>query len=144
MHARADALTSAFESFNREARSLEASYRALDAQVRALTEELRAERSARRQALAARERLGDRLAGLFDVVPGGLIVLDGAGIIREHNARAVELLNRPLAGCPWSDVVRRECRPGRRADGELELHDGRRLSLSRRRAAKGKLLTQPT
>src|SRR5690606_27436440 len=36
-------------------------------------------------------------------------------------------------GCPWSDIVRREFRPGRRADGELELHDGRRLSLSRRR-----------
>jgi len=128
----ADALTSAFESFNSTARSLEDAWRVLEQQVRTLNAELRAERHARLRERAAKERLGDRLAELSEMLPAGLIVLDGAGIVREHNAKAVELLNRPLSGCPWSDIVRREFRPGRRADGELELHDGRRLSLSRR------------
>lgn len=128
----AEALTSAFEAFNREARSLEAAYVQLEERMRSVTAELRAERSARHRELLAKERLADRLAGLLEMLPGGLLVLDGAGIIREHNARAVELLNRPLAGCPWSDIVRREFRPERHANGELERHDDRRLSLARR------------
>ncbi len=128
----AEALTAAFEAFNRQAGSLELSYRELESQVRSLAAELRAERSARQRERRAKERLDRRLAGLLEVLPGGLLVLDGAGIIREHNGKALEMLNRPLAGCPWSDVVRREFCPGKRADGELELRDGRRLSLARR------------
>ena len=128
----AEALTSAFEAFNRQAGTLEASYRELQAQVRSLAAELKAERSARQRESRAKERVDRRLAGLLEVLPGGLLVLDGAGIIREHNGKALEMLNRPLAGCPWSDIVRREFCPGKRADGELELRDGRRLSLARR------------
>ncbi len=127
----AEALASAFEAFNRHAGSLEASYRELQVQVRSLAAELKAERSARQRERRAKERLDRRLAGLLEVLPGGVLVLDGAGIVREHNGKALEMLNRPLAGCPWSDIVRREFCPDKRTDGELELRDGRRLSLAR-------------
>jgi two-component system sensor histidine kinase FlrB len=69
---------------------------------------------------------------MLEALPAAIIVIDGAGIIRELNERATELLNRPLLGCPWSDIVRREFCAGRSADGELKLRDGRWLSLARR------------
>jgi len=128
----AEALKSAFARFNRQSGLLEASYRDLERKVESLTRELHAEQSARHKELLDKERLSDRLAGMLEVLPGAVIVLDGAGIIREMNSRAVELLNRPLLGCPWSDVVRREFCRGRSADGELKLRDGRWLSLARR------------
>jgi two-component system sensor histidine kinase FlrB len=52
--------------------------------------------------------------------------------------KASELLNRPLQGCAWSEVVHREFRTGGNRDGELRLRDGRWLSLSRR-----SLITEP-
>ena len=128
----AEALQSAFARFNRQSGQLEASWRELKERVTTLTRELQVERSARHRELLDKERLGDRLAGMLEALPAAIIVIDGAGIIRELNERATELLNRPLLGCPWSDIVRREFCPGRSADGELKLRDGRWLSLARR------------
>lgn len=128
-------LLSAFDAFNRKADLLEAEYRELKGTVAKLTRRLQAEQSARHRELLDKERLGDRLSRLFDVLPGAVLIIDGAGIVREHNDRALELLNCPLVGCPWADIVRREFSPGRSADGELKLRDGRWLSLSRRKLA---------
>ncbi|MEX2257896.1 MAG: ATP-binding protein [Woeseia sp.] len=128
----AEALESAFAQFNRQSGLLEASYRELKDKVASLTLELGTERSARHRELLDKERLGDRLAGMLEVLPGAVIVIDGAGIIRELNSKAVEWLNQPLRGCPWSDIVRREFCPGKSSDGELKLRDGRWLSLARR------------
>lgn len=71
------------------------------------------------------------VATVLEALPAAVIVIDGAGIIRELNGRAMELLDRPLLGCPWSDVVRREFCAGKSVDGELMLRDGRWLSLAR-------------
>lgn len=128
----AEALQSAFARFNRQSGQLEASWRELKERVTTLTRELQVERSARHRELLDKERLGDRLAGMLEALPAAVIVIDGAGIIRELNERATGLLNRPLLGCPWSDIVRREFCAGRSADGELKLRDGRWLSLARR------------
>ena len=127
-----EALASAFAAFNRNAARLEREYRELKARVGELTRRLAAEQSARHRELLARERLADRLSRMFDLLPGAVLVIDGAGIVREHNAKALELLDRPLTGCPWSEIARREFCPGESADGELRLRDGRWLSLSRR------------
>ena len=128
----AKALQSAFAQFNRQSGQLEASYRELKAQVASLTAELKEERSARHRELLEKEKLGDRLTEMLEALPAAVLVIDGAGIIREQNSKAMELLNRPLLGCPWSDIVRREFCAGRSADGELKLRDGRWLSLARR------------
>lgn len=127
-----EALASAFTAFNQQAGLLEAEYRALQTQVGSLSGQLRSEQSARHRELLEKERLGDRLSKMLEVLPGAVLVIDGAGIIREHNNKARELLNRPLTGCPWSEIVRREFCPGKSADGELKLRDGRWLSLARR------------
>lgn len=128
----AEALATAFNAFNRQAGMLEAEYRALQTKVGGLSRQLQAEQSARHRELLDKERLGDRLSRMLEVLPGAVLVIDGAGIVREHNAKAMEWLNRPLLGCPWSDIVRREFSPGASAEGELKLRDGRCLSLARR------------
>jgi two-component system sensor histidine kinase FlrB len=126
-----DGLRSAFDTFNQHSSRLEASYRELCKQVEVLTRQLETEQSARHRELIEKERLGNQLMRTVEALPGAVIVLDGAGTVRERNSKASDLLNRPLLGLAWSDIVRRECVPGESANGDLRLHDGRWLSLSR-------------
>ena len=122
----------AFDAFNRQSSALEASYRELQQKLESLTLQLSASHDARHRELVEKRRLGSRLARTLEALPGGVILLDGSGIVLESNVKAQELLNIPLLGCAWSDIVRREFRDGESADGELRLRDGRWLSLSRR------------
>ena len=125
------ALRTAFDAFNEQSARLELSYRELCNQVEVLTAQLRNEQTARHRELIEKERLGNQLLRTVEALPGAVIVLDGEGRIRERNSKASNLLNRPLLGLAWSDIVRRECVPGESAGGDLRLHDGRWLSLSR-------------
>lgn len=127
-----ESLHQAFDAFNRHSSVLEASYHDLQDKVDSLKAQLRASQGARHHDLVDKERIANRLARTLEALPGAVIVLDGNGIIRESNAKASELLNRPLLGCAWSDVVQREFRIDENAEGELRLRDGRWLSLSRR------------
>jgi len=81
--------------------------------------------------LIEKERLSKKLARTLETLPGAVIVLDGDGIVREQNSKAPKLLNRPLLGLAWSEIVRRECTPCATLSGDLDLRDGRSLSLSR-------------
>ncbi len=128
----AAALEHAFRAFNEHSSVLESSYRELEARVAAMTAELEATHSARHRELLEKERLSERLERLLEALPGAVVILDGDGIIRECNAEAAALLNQPLVGRPWADIVRREFTPDGDADGELTLADGRTLSLQRR------------
>ncbi len=128
----AEQLTSAFELFNQHSDTLERSYRELQARVETLTEELTRARSARLEELIEKERLSQRLSLLLETLPGAIIVLDGDGVIREQNSEALALLNEPLSGCAWSSIVNREVRAGGSQDGNIQLRDGRWLSLARR------------
>jgi len=128
-----EGLKVAFEAFNRHSSRLASSYEELRQEVDRLRRELA---SSQRTAVAAqneRERLGNRLARTLEALPGALIMLDGDGIIRETNSRAAVLLNRPLIGLAWADIVRRECVPKAASSGELRMADGRWLNLSRQR-----------
>ena len=128
----AQELRDAFEIFNRQSGLLEESYRDLQDTVESLTRQLRQEQSARLTELVKKERLGRRLSELLETLPGAILVIDGAGIIRQQNSQASALLNQPLIGCSWAAIVRREVRDGGSEDGNIELRDGRWLSLSRR------------
>ncbi len=132
MPTNAEQLTNAFELFNRQSGLLEASYRDLQDTVAALTRRLEQEQSARHRELVRKERLSRRLAELLETLPGAILVIDGDGVIQQHNSRASELLNRPLVGCSWASIVRREVAAGGSQDGNIQLCDGRWLSLSRR------------
>lgn len=127
----AQALQNAFSQFNEQSNLLEASYRELQEKVSTLTQQLAVSRTARHSELLEKERLGNRLAQMLEALPGAIIVIDECGVIQESNSKASDLLNTPLIGCEWSEIVQREFCPGESADGELRLNDGRWLSLSR-------------
>ncbi len=138
----------AFDAFNAHSAALEASWRDLEAQVGRLTAELEATQSARHRELLEKERLGARLARTLEALPGAVVMLDADGIVRERNEEAARLLNQPLKGRPWSEIARREFTSAVDADGDLELADGRLLTLKRRRLGAGEgeilLLTDVT
>src|SRR5690242_16744456 len=53
------------------------------------------------------ERLAGRLQHLLQALPAGVVVLDGAGIVRECNRAARALLGEPLQNQYWSAVIER-------------------------------------
>lgn len=128
---RADTLRTAFSAFNHQAGLLEASYRELQDRVSTMSHELALSQTARHKDLLEKERLGNRLVLLLEALPSAVMVIDGNGIIVEHNSKSAELLNMPLLGCAWSVIVQREFCRGKSADGELKLKDGRWFSLAR-------------
>jgi PAS domain-containing protein len=76
------------------------SYSMLEARVTELKGELAVVSAQRMQELAEKERLANRLQNLLDLLPGGVIVIDDQGLVREANPAACELLGLPLrASC---------------------------------------------
>lgn len=66
---------------------------------------------------------------VIDVMPTGMIILDGNGIVVKLNQMAQQLLDEPILGQAWFDVIKRSFKP--RADDwhEVSLKDGRRVKL---------------
>ncbi|WP_167362948.1 MULTISPECIES: sensor histidine kinase [Pseudomonas] len=125
-------LEQAFALFNQMSSQLTDSYSMLEARVTELKGELAVVSAQRMQELAEKERLANRLQNLLDLLPGGVIVIDALGIVREANPAACELLGLPLEGELWRHVIAR-CFAPREDDGhEISLKDGRRLSIATR------------
>ncbi|AKA25913.1 sensor histidine kinase [Pseudomonas chlororaphis] len=118
--------------FNQMSSQLTDSYSMLEARVTELKGELAVVSAQRMQELAEKERLANRLQNLLDLLPGGVIVIDAQGIVREANPAACDLLGLPLEGELWRHVIAR-CFAPREDDGhEISLKDGRRLSIATR------------
>ncbi|MEK1835669.1 MAG: ATP-binding protein [Pseudomonas sp.] len=125
-------LEQAFALFSQMSSQLTDSYSMLEARVTELKGELAVVSAQRMQELAEKERLANRLQNLLDLLPGGVIVIDAQGIVREANPAASELLGLPLEGELWRHVIAR-CFAPREDDGhEISLKDGRRLSIATR------------
>ena len=125
-------LEQAFALFDQMSTQLSQSYNLLEARVTELKGELEVVSAQRMAELAEKERLANRLQNLLDLLPGGVIVIDGHGLVREANPAACELLGEPLLGELWRQVIARSFAP-REDDGhEISLRDGRRLSISTR------------
>lgn len=125
-------LEQAFALFNQMSSQLTDSYGMLEARVTELKGELALVSAQRMEELAEKERLANRLQHLLDLLPGGVIVIDGQGMVREANPTACEMLGLPLVGVLWRQVIAR-CFAPREDDGhEISLKDGRRLSLATR------------
>jgi len=123
-------LEDAFRLFNQLSQQLTDSYQQLEGRVAELSAELAAARDARMRELTEKERLAARLEGLLQALPGGVVVLDGEGIVQECNPAAVDLLGEPLRHRAWSEIIARAFAP-RSDDGhEISLADGRRVNLS--------------
>ena len=125
-------LEHAFSLFNQMSTQLTDSYSLLEARVNELKGELAFVSAQRMAELAEKERLANRLQNLLDLLPGGVIVIDDRGLVREANPAASELLGLPLEGELWRHVIAR-CFAPREDDGhEVSLKDGRRLSIATR------------
>ncbi len=125
-------LEQAFALFNQMSTQLSDSYGMLEARVAELKGELAVVSAQRMAELAEKERLANRLQHLLHSLPGGVIVIDGQGVVREANPAASQLLGEPLEGMLWRQVIAR-CFAPREDDGhEISLKDGRRLSIATR------------
>ncbi|WP_286784710.1 MULTISPECIES: sensor histidine kinase [Pseudomonas] len=128
----ANELGRAYALFEQMSERLSDSYGSLQARVDQLTGELELVSAQRMQELAEKERLAQRLQSLLDLLPGGVVVIDGQGLVREANPVAGQLLGQPLVGVLWRQVIVR-CFAPRQDDGhEVSLKDGRRLSIATR------------
>lgn len=124
------ALEEAFNTFNQLSSQLTESYRLLEARVTDLNQELAAAHDERFRELTEKERLANRLELLLDVLPGGVVVLDGQGRVQEHNPAAQGLLGEPLLHQPWHEVIDRVFAPGPDDGTDVSLRDGRRVNIS--------------
>ena len=125
-----EALQNAFQTFNQISDQLASSYHVLEERVSSLSDELSKTNDARIRELTEKEKLATRLSSLLQALPGGVIVLDGDGIIKEFNQEALELLGSPLEHMAWTDVIARSFSP-RNDDGhEVSLVNGKRVNIS--------------
>jgi two-component system sensor histidine kinase FlrB len=123
-------LEAAFRTFSQLSENLTASYRVLENRVAELTAELAEARGANAAHGEEKERLANRLQSLLHALPGGVVVLDGAGSVQQCNPAAVTLLGEPLLGQAWRNIILRAFAP-RSDDGhEISLRDGRLVSIA--------------
>ena len=70
-----------------------------------------------------------QLNQVIDVMPTGMIILDGNGVVVKINHIASMLLDEPILGQPWFDVIKRSFKPRKDDWHEVSLNDGRRVKL---------------
>ncbi|MCL6555242.1 MAG: PAS domain-containing protein [Burkholderiales bacterium] len=123
-------LTQAFSLFSVASEQLARAYADLKRQVADLTRELAVANGELKRQYEEKEALSERLAGLLDALPAGVVVLEAGGRVAQVNPAARELLGEPLLGEDWGQV-RGRLAPTSTPD-EWETMGGRRVSLSAR------------
>ncbi len=142
-------LRQAFELFNEMSQQLSSSYENLECQVQLLTGELAEVSAARIKELKEKERLADRLHSLLQLLPGGVVVLDGNGRVQECNLAAKMFLAPSLLpsghidsagskadkeqtdiyGKLWRNIIKDNFCPKEDDGHEVSLNNGKRLSI---------------
>ncbi len=95
-----------------------------------LTTELMLSRHKQNQQFEHATRLAGRLTRLLEVLPGGVVVLDGEGRIQQSNIAAVDFLGELLEGQQWSQVIQYAFAPQADDGHDVSLKDGRLLHIS--------------
>ncbi len=82
----------------------------------------------------------ERYKQVLDVMPAGVILLDTQGVIREANPEAQRLLQVPLVGEKWYQVIQQAFAP-REDDGhEISLRNGSKVRLAISASHTGQLI----
>lgn len=82
----------------------------------------------------------ERYKQVLDVMPAGVILLDTQGVVHEANPEAQRLLEMPLIGQKWFEVIQGAFAP-RDDDGhEVSLHNGRKVRLAISASTTGQLI----
>ncbi|KXI27926.1 sensor histidine kinase [Paraglaciecola hydrolytica] len=71
-----------------------------------------------------------RLNHILQVMPAGVVVIDGNGGVRQANQLAKSLLGEPLEGELWRTIIQRSFKPQADDGHEVSLFDGRKVKLS--------------
>lgn len=123
-------LQQAFALFNQVSEQLTSAYAELQVKAEGLTQELAVANGELRRQYEEKEALSQRLTRLLDALPGGVVVLDAAGLVEEANPAALKLLTEPVIGAPW-ESVRERCLEATPTPGEwLLAGTERRISIS--------------
>jgi two-component system sensor histidine kinase FlrB len=80
--------------------------------------------------LTALRQQATRLEHLLQVMPAGVVVIDGRGMVKQANQVAKELLGEPLEEQVWRVIIQRSFKPQADDGHEVSLHDGRKVKLS--------------
>jgi len=127
---------SVMDQLSRLSQSFVHSYQNLEGQVERLSDQLQSEAAEKYHAIAEKQKildeklkLSDRLQNLLAVMPSGVIVLDGQGVVRDCNAKAIDILGRPLLGEVWVSVIRRAFQPQADDGHQVSLKDGRKIHI---------------
>jgi two-component system sensor histidine kinase FlrB len=123
-------LQAAFLAFGSVSEQLSGAFDSLRGQVAQLRADLG-------EAHAGKEHLAARLSALVNGLPGGVLVLDSRGEIREYNPAALELLGDPLLGELFGAVCARATLNPRGIGEHTELRSGRFVNVSRRELDNG-------
>jgi two-component system sensor histidine kinase FlrB len=123
-------LKAAFLAFGSVSEQLSGAFDALRDQVLQLRRELG-------EVTAGKETLAARLSALVKGLPGGVLVLDGRGVIVEINPAALQLLGEPLVGQTFPAVLARAAVDGNASPEHTEMRTGRFVNISRRALAVG-------
>ena len=95
-----------------------------------LTKGLKLNRRKQDRKIEQAHRLANRMARLLEVLPGGVVVLNGKGIVQQCNAAAIKLLGEPLHGEYWTDVIKRSFSSKTDNSQDLALTNGRLVHIS--------------
>src|SRR5271170_5273483 len=123
-------LQAAFLAFGSVSEQLSGAFDSLRTQVAQLRAELE-------EAHANKEHLASRLAALIKGLPGGVLVLDSGGEIRECNPVARELLGEPLLAQSFAAVLERSKASAGLVGEHTELRSGKFVNISRRELQTG-------
>ncbi|AIW18153.1 PAS domain-containing protein [Vibrio coralliilyticus] len=92
------------------------------------------------QPLGTLEEQVERYKQVLDVMPAGVILLDTQGVVHEANPEAQRLLEMPLIGQKWFEVIQQAFAP-REDDGhEISLRNGRKVRLAISASTTGQLI----
>lgn len=133
-------LEKAFADFSQTSLQLETAYRELEQRAARLSSALAQAQDERLAYLTEKERLADRLEGLLETLPAGVVVLDRDGSVSDANPAARALLGNRLEGETWSAIVARRFAGEGAGGGEFPLRDGRIVSIATRRLEEGRIL----
>lgn len=132
MSASTQELQLAFQEFTALSEQLTSSYNELQNKISHLTVELEEAKRQRAEQLEQKQRISGKLENLLNLLPVGVIVIDGNGSVSSANPSAKGLLGEEIEGARWVDVITERFSP-RQSDGyEVSLNDGRLVSISTR------------
>ncbi len=82
----------------------------------------------------------ERYQQVIDVMPAGVILLDGQGVVREANPEAERILELPLVGHRWFELIQLAFDPKEDDGHEISLRNGRKVRLAISASSTGQLI----